>query len=233
MIEPRPKFLEHPLTRPVLALLFASVLGVALVTVRVVATHRLQHLYLVGNLLLAWIPLIATVLLDRWDAISSTSRSRKVAAIVVWFFFFPNAPYILTDLVHLRPEQHGHYWVDMVLILLFGLTGLVLAFLSLLSMQHRVERRLNRLSGWLFVAVMSLLSGIGIYAGRFLRWNSWDVVARPWLIVGDIKELIVTPSYWVFSIVFPLVFALFLFTFYLTLWAVASSSRLTDSRYST
>jgi uncharacterized membrane protein len=69
---------------------------------------------------------------------------------------------------------------------------------------------------------MSFLSGLGIYAGRFLRWNSWDVVARPGLLAGDIQEWLVNPFDHPLSIVFPLLFAVVLFTFYLTLWAVAS-----------
>jgi uncharacterized membrane protein len=110
----------------------------------------------------------------------------------------------------------------MLLILLFAINGLVLGFLSLQSMQQRVERRTNWAAGWLFVAGMSLLSGMGIYAGRFLRWNSWDVVARPGLLAGDIEEWFTNPFDHPLSIVFPLLFGVVLFTFYLTLWAVAS-----------
>ena len=62
-----------------------------------------------------------------------------------------------------------NFWIDLLLILFFALTGLVLGYLSLRSIQRRVERRLNAWAGWIFVAGMSLLCGIGIYAGRFLR----------------------------------------------------------------
>lgn len=219
-MHPVGKNLATPLMKSLVALLFASALGAALVAIRVIATHRLQYINLVGNLALAWIPLLASLLLDHWDARTSIPKWKRVAVCVVWFFFFPNAPYILTDLVHLGSKFRAHYWVDMLLILWFALTGLVIGFLSLRSMQRRVERRLNWPVSWLFVAVMSFLCGVGIFAGRFWRWNSWDVIARPGLIAGDLKEWMINPH--PLSIVFPLLFAAFLFTSYLTLLAAAS-----------
>src|SRR5256885_2847396 len=174
--------------KPLLALIFSSALGTGLLIVRVVITHRMQHVYLFGNLILAWIPLLASMLLDQWEGKESLPQWKRSAAVVVWFFFFPNAPYILTDLVHLGPKYYGHFWIDLVLILLFALTGLLLAFLSLRAMQARVERRVNWLAGWLFVAAVSLLSGAGVDAGRFLRWNSWDGIVRPLLIVKDLAD---------------------------------------------
>jgi len=224
-----PRIVPAPLTRPLLALLFSSALGVTLVVIRILATQRLQHIYLIGNLILAWVPLLASIVLDRWDGLT-VARWKRLAAFAVWFLFFPNAPYILTDLVHLGPRYHGHYWVDMLLILLFALTGLVLGFLSLRSMQRRVERRSNWIGGWIFVAGMSLLCGVGIYAGRFLRWNSWDVIARPMVIAGDVKDWVIDPFYRPLSIVFPILFAVFLFTIYMTLLAVAAGERFAHER---
>jgi len=208
--------------RPLLALLFSSALGTALLIARVVLTHRLQHAYLFGNLILAWIPLLASMLLDQWERKESVPSWKRSTAVAVWFLFFPNAPYILTDLVHLGPKYYGHFWIDLVLILLFALTGLVLAFLSLRAMQERVQRRLNWLSGWLFVALMCLLCGAGVYAGRFLRWNSWDIVARPWLIVNDLADWLLNILHRPLSVAFPLLFGLFVFTVYVTLAALSS-----------
>ena len=105
-------------------------------------------------------------------------------------------------------------------------TGLVLAFLSLRSMQQRVQRRLNWAAGWLFVAAMSLLCGAGVYAGRFLRWNSWDVVVRPWLIVNDLADWLLNVLHRPLSIAFPVLFAMFLFTVYLTLVAISTGEDL-------
>jgi len=198
-----------------LALLFASGVGIALLVVRIIVTRRFQHLYLPWNLLLAWIPWIAATLLDRWDNGPGVSKRKRIAAIAVWFLFFPNAPYIFTDLVHLGPRYYGHYWIDMLLILLVAVTGLTLGFLSLQSMHRRVTRHYRWPAGWLFVIVMSLLSGAAIYAGRFLRWNSWDVIARPGRIVADAQQWVLGSFERPFSVAFPLLCGLFLFVSYL------------------
>jgi uncharacterized membrane protein len=96
----------------------------------------------------------------------------------------------------------------------------VLGFLSLFFMQRLVARRYGWPAGWLFVSVVAALSGFGIYAGRFLRWNSWDVVFNP-------LDLIVDAGSWLFSIpqsprnvVIPVLFATLLFIAYLLLYAL-------------
>src|SRR5947207_2442039 len=150
--------------RPLIALIFSSALATALFGTRVLVTGSWKHLYLVGNLILAWVPWLASTFLERSLAKASEPRWKARAAFAIWFLFFPNSPYIFTDLVHLGPRYHGAYWIDMLLILLFALTGLVLGFISLRSMQRLVAGRFGWRSGWLFVGGMSLLSGIAIYA---------------------------------------------------------------------
>jgi uncharacterized membrane protein len=218
--------------RPVIALIFSSALGTALFGTRVLVSGSFKHLYLIGNLILAWIPWLASTYLERSLASSppeeerenaSAVRHKRWAAAAIWFFFFPNSPYIFTDLVHLGPRYHGVYWIDMLLILLFALTGLVLGFISLRSMQRLVAGRFGWQVGWLFVAGMSLLSGIGIYAGRFLRWNSWDVIARPWMIGADLLHWLFHPH--LLSLAFPIVCGLFIFAAYLTIWSLAEEAQ--------
>jgi uncharacterized membrane protein len=216
--------------RQFLALLFASGVGVGLVIARVILTRRFQHLYLPWNLLLAWVPWIATALLDRWDENPQAHRSKRMIAMAVWFFFFPNAPYILTDLVHLGPKYYGHYWVDMLLILLVAFTGLLLGFLSLQAMQQRVARRFHWPVGWLFVMGMSMLSGVGIYAGRFLRWNSWDVLARPGRVMDDGLLWVLYSFERPLSVVFPLLFGIVLFTTYLVVASISIVDNPRDAR---
>jgi len=216
--------------RQFLALLFASGVGVGLVIVRVILTRRFQHLYLPWNLVLAWVPWIATALLDRWDDSPQIHKGKRTTAMAVWFLFFPNAPYILTDLVHLGPKYYGHYWIDMLLILLVAFTGLLLGLLSLQSMQQRVARRFHWPVGWLFVMTMSLLSGIGIYAGRFLRWNSWDVVVRPGRVVDGGLLWVLSSIERPLSIVFPLLFGIVLFTTYLVVVSISTVDNSRDAR---
>ena len=208
------------LIRPVGALAFASALGCFLLVLRVVLIGQARQLYLVWNLFLAWMPLFFALTAV---CIAHTRPQRRgwfIAAATAWLLFFPNAPYILTDLIHLGPKAHSRFWTDLVLILMFALIGLVLGFVSLFLMQRLVARRYGWPAGWLLVSIVAVLSGFGIYAGRFLRWNSWDVVFDPVSLVAD-------SAYWLLSIphsprgvVIPALFATLLLIAYLMLYAL-------------
>jgi uncharacterized membrane protein len=97
----------------------------------------------------------------------------------LWLLFLPNAPYILTDILHLTRTSDAPAWYDLALLLSCSGTGLLLGYLSLIDVQRIVARRFSSIFGWLFAIVSLGLSGFAIYLGRFLRWNSWDVLVTP------------------------------------------------------
>ena len=85
-------------------------------------------------------------------------------------------------------------WYDLVLLLSCACTGLLLGYLSLLEIQSAVEERLGHATGWIVAASSLLLSGFGIYLGRFLRWNSWEVVTDPAGLFLDISDRLLHPT---------------------------------------
>jgi uncharacterized membrane protein len=208
-------FSRPDLRAPLWALGCASALSIALIALRTVMTWRGQHLYLVWNLFLAWIPLWLALHLEEMDRRRPVPRWRFRFTTTAWLLFFPNAPYIFTDLTHLKPGTRVHWWTDLILILLFAVTGLVLAFLSLHRMQSVVARSRGWVAGWAFVLAVSFLSGFGVYLGRFERWNSWDVLAHPFGLAAD-------SFHWlhVHSAKFTLLFGLFFFTAYALLYSL-------------
>jgi uncharacterized membrane protein len=139
-------------------------------------------------------------------------------AAVLWLLFFPNAPYILTDLQHLRyPHAGVPVWFDMLLINWFAWTGILLGVFSLFMMQDIVQRIIGRWFGWAFVISVSVLSGLGIYLGRFLRWNSWDLLFHPLALSKQLIQYALNPS--MQSILFIGVFSGFFIFIYITLYA--------------
>jgi uncharacterized membrane protein len=172
--------------KPVLALAAVSVVAVILVGLRMLFTHSLRHGYLIWNLFLAWLPLFFCLAAMHVARTHAGVRWKFWALATAWLLSLPNAPYIITDLIHLGPRTHGHFWVDLVLIVLCAWTASVLGFVSLYVMQTMVYRRFGVLAGWGFVMVVSGLTGLGIYIGRFLRWNTWDVLINPLGLAGDI-----------------------------------------------
>ena len=205
---------------PMLALTFASGASVALVFARIAWTGNLRYSFLVWNLFLAWLPLVFALLACEQYQTGAGRNWRFAALAGAWLLFFPNAPYIFTDLIHLTTRYYGPFWVDLMLILLCALTGLVLGFVSLYLMQSIVERMLGRPVSWLFIAAVAALSGFGIYLGRFMRFNSWDVLFRPVQLCRGIGNCVAGPLANLNSLAFPVLFATFLFIAYLMLYAL-------------
>jgi uncharacterized membrane protein len=195
----------------ILALILASVLSCALVAVRAYYAGTTAYLFFFWNLFLAWVPVGAALVFYGLAARQSRAWTLLLAAAIVWFLFFPNAPYIVTDIVHLRQIPPVPYWYDIVCVMAFAQTGLFLGYLSLYLMQEVIRAWMGRLAGWLFALTMLGLSGFGVYLGRFLRWNSWDAlvdpigimrgvarVANPW---NDAQPLAFSTTFFAFSLV--------------------------------
>ena len=202
----------QPFTRTRLALAFvlaaSLALSVLLIAGRVALTGRLSFLFLIWNLFLAVIPFgISTML----GAARGPLRARVLLpAGAAWLLFFPNAPYILTDLFHLDSRPGVPLWYDLALILSCAWNGLMLAYASLADMQQLVQQRLGAGIGWAFATVALLLSSFGIYLGRYLRFNSWDVLTNPLTLFYDIVDRLLHPFSFPGTWGVTLVFGLFL-----------------------
>jgi uncharacterized membrane protein len=203
---------------PMLALVFGTAACVALVLARIAWTGNLLYGFLVWNLFLAWLPLgFALLACDEYRG-RFARNWRFIGFAGAWLLFFPNAPYICTDLIHLTSGFRAHFWVDLSLFLLSALTGLVLGFVSLYLMHAVVARILGRAASWGFIAVVALMSGFGMYVGRFLRFNSWDVLTQPLAVCKGISGWVFTPRPGSYAL--PVLFGAFLFTSYLMLYAL-------------
>ena len=162
------------------------------VLARVAATQSADLTNLVWNLFLAWIPFLVALAL--YDGARRGSSTTKLAVLgVVWLVFLPNAPYIATDVIWLGDLGSGTYWHDPILIGVAAGLGLVLGFLSLYLVQAVVAERVGRLAGWTVAMGALVLSGLGVYLGRYERWNSWEVLTKPGKIVGGLASGLADP----------------------------------------
>ncbi len=170
---------------PVFRLLSIAAIGcfwcAVLLGIRFYWVGHTKFIFLAWNLFLAAIPLGFAVLLSKGE------RWRLAAPLISgWLLFFPNAPYVLTDLLHLRQRTGIPIWYDLLMLLSFALVSLWMGFQSLHLVQVWIARKTSHLMAWSFVGISLMLSGFGIYLGRFLRWNSWDIVSNPLDLLGDI-----------------------------------------------
>lgn len=111
----------------------------------------------------------------------------------MWLAFLPNAPYILTDFVHFRHRPPVPLWYDLALLLSCAGTGLLLGYASLANVQSFIARRFGPRVGWLTAVASLVLSAFGIYLGRFLRWNTWDMVTNPIALLTDVAPRVLNP----------------------------------------
>jgi uncharacterized membrane protein len=162
-----------------------------MIAVRVDRTGSGYYRFLIPNLFLACIPLLLSTTLRMADRLRC-HWTIMGGPFVLWLLFLPNAPYILTDILHLTRTSDAPAWYDLALLLSCSGTGLLMGYLSLVDVQGIVARRLGPIFGWIFSLVSLVLSGFAIYLGRFLRWNSWDVLFTPTRLL-DITSVLMHP----------------------------------------
>lgn len=202
----------------VLVLAASLALTAVLLVFRVFWTHHITFVFLIWNLFLAAVPLGLSLLLG---LLTPAARRRWLLPVsLVWLLFFPNAPYVLTDLLHVRPQAGIPHWYDLLLNVSAAWNGLMLGYASLLDMQRFVEERAGWRAGWAFSSGALLLSGFGVYLGRFLRWNSWNVVTQPRDLAYDLLDHFLHPTAHLRAWEVTLLLGAFLLLGYLTLRAL-------------
>ena len=159
-----------------------------LLLIRVFLTGQLTYAFLAWNLFLAWIPFVIS------QKLSVANNWWKILLLFsAWLLFLPNAPYIITDFLHLRQRPPIPYWYDILLLFSAALNGLLLGLASLLVVEKfLIQRYGNRISALLMFCSF-FLSSFGVYIGRYLRWNSWDIITNPNDIASDILERVLNP----------------------------------------
>jgi uncharacterized membrane protein len=217
-------FLSKSQNRMMIALVMACFMFSAF---RLFFSGTSHYLFLVWNLFLAGIPFLLV-------QIPAFERSRNSLILVVisgfWLLFFPNAPYILTDLFHLKSNSSMPIWFDLIVIMLYAWTGLLAGFYSL----YRIEKKYVELFGLrfqqLFTLVLLFLSSFGIYLGRYLRFKSWDLFQKPSWLMGEVADRFIHPMdhprTWGFTLFMGMMLSLFYFSLKWVGRSIATSVRI-------
>lgn len=167
-------------------LLLSSFVIVFMVFFRIYHTHTLKNLCLAWNLFLATTPYIIARLI-----VIGNFKIRSVKFIFtffVWLAFLPNAPYIITDLVHIQYFEIVPVWYDYSKLFLASLTALLWGLFSIIELENYIEDRIKIKYKNLFLAILFTLSAYGIFIGRYLRWNSWDLFTRPHEVLLSLRS---------------------------------------------
>ncbi len=183
---------EQKLFRTAVIFLASSGFAMLLLIMRLTFSSSANYIFLAWNLVLAWVPFVAALGLTymqshrfRWPG--------AIALLCLWLLFLPNAPYIITDFLHLRPRAGAPYWFDISLITAFAWNGLLLGFTSIKLVHKFLEERFSKKVSLASILFALLLCGFGVYLGRYERWNSWDIISDPFSLAADIMNMIVHP----------------------------------------
>ncbi|MCL2849345.1 MAG: DUF1361 domain-containing protein [Micrococcales bacterium] len=200
-----------------------------------VVTGRPVFWFFVWNLFLAVLPALVSLVVDR---LGPSRPWVGWVGCLVWLPLFPNTVYVVTDVVHItRVEFFAHrrgwcteegwpfhcyagdetVWAQ--LIVLMGLVVLTL-WIGLWSLAHVhtfLASRWGRTAGWCAVVVVAGAAGYGVYLGRFVRLNSWEVL-NPTVLVPQVVDA--TNQ---FAAVFTVMFGVYVLVAYLLFWAFTTA----------
>ncbi|WP_346317825.1 DUF1361 domain-containing protein [Chitinophaga sp. YIM B06452] len=199
--------------KPVEKMILLSILFMCLLlAVRICYTQNIAYIFLAWNTVLALIPLAISRKLKPGEA----PGPRNILQLSAWLLFFPNAPYLLTDLFHFHAKPPVPAWFDLFLLVTAAWNGLLLGMVSLMQVEHFLMAGFKKSTVHLCLAGASLLCGYGIYIGRFMRFNSWDVIAAPHDLLQGLAAHFIHPfrnaEVWFFTALFAAMFSLFYFT---------------------
>jgi uncharacterized membrane protein len=196
--------------------------SVMLLCARVVATGYDTYVFLLWNLFLAFIPYaISYWLYSNIHVIEN--KLKLIAAVSAWLLFIPNSFYILTDLFHLDRIASAPKWFDLLLLLSFAWNGLLFGIVSLRKMETVLQVVSGKRFSLFIVFTVMWLNAFGIYIGRFLRYNSWDVITQPFSLFGEMLEIILHPFHNKMEWGMIFCYAVFMTLLYITIKKMAES----------
>lgn len=160
----------------------------ALLIGRVIRTGSIMFLFIPWNLFLALVPLYFS-----FKLIKTNNKAISIVLFTAWLLFFPNAMYIITDLFHLHERPCIPLWYDLIILFSSAVLGVVIGYLSVLNVEAYIRRHIKRRNIPVIILSFFLLCGYGIYLGRYLRWNSWDIITDPFALLADMVQDIIHP----------------------------------------
>ncbi|MEM8567979.1 MAG: DUF1361 domain-containing protein [Bacteroidota bacterium] len=190
-----------------------SAFCVTLIVLSYIKSDNFTYFFLGWNLFLAWVPLAFAMIWRHRFQYGNPSKWKSGGIFCLWLLFFPNAPYLITDLVHLNNRFNPAIWADTLLLFSCALAGLMVGIYSLHIVHNLVLKSLNAIKSWLVIGVSLILTGYGIYLGRIQRWNSWDLFTNPVMLLTDTIYQLTNPQAIKMTIGFSVLLFLIYFIF--------------------
>jgi uncharacterized membrane protein len=152
-------------------------LNILILFVRNRIESNAEYNFLLWNLFLGFLPFAFAYLLLVFNSIYQNNLLLYVMSLV-WLLFYPNAPYMITDFIHIQAESTTVIY-DTLVIFSIAILSLFYGFFSLKIIHQIWKTRFSAKIATFAIIAALLLSSLGIYLGRILRLNSWDFFLHP------------------------------------------------------
>ncbi|AUJ30245.1 MAG: DUF1361 domain-containing protein [Liquorilactobacillus hordei] len=199
-----------------------------------VASHNRIYSFLLLNTFLGYIPIEIAMHIN-----SQKKTPVLVVLTVLWFLFYPNAPYVITDLFHLAMlnpynsstglmEFNLHLWLKFTNLVTSALGCSLMGFWSL---EHVADTILIKFKLWsktnkiFLVSTLIIFSSVGIYIGRFLRLHTAYLFIDPKEVVSELIQMW-NPRMLVFIGFMTIIQLIFYFSFDITRSSLSNNQEL-------
>lgn len=212
---------QSPFTAKLLVTLVgSSLVSILLLVIRMIVAGNGRFLFMVWNLFLAWLPVLFA-LGFRLNLTKHRLQSwQNLGLLFLWLGFLPNSFYLMSDLIHLQSSGEASVLYDIAMMMSFILNGLILGYISVYIVHAQLQKKLPQKAVITFLGFVFLACGFAIYLGRYLRWNTWDIVLNPFGILFDLSERVVNPLIHIQSYIVTLTFFVLLGGTYVVIYQV-------------
>lgn len=167
-------------------LLVSSLISLVFLVGRMMFITDWAFYFIIWNLFLAWVPFVIAYYLNFFGLKKNVYI--QTVLFVLWLLFLPNAPYLITDFIHLAVWYKLPIWYDIILFTSFAWNGIILGFVSIFLVEEFLKKITTEKNCSILINLSLFLSCFGIYFGRYMRQNSWDVLIHPILIAGNLAN---------------------------------------------
>lgn len=211
--------------RLITALIVSNAVSVFLFLIRVLGADSFRFGFLFWNLLLAWVPLLLAMLLAKNLRVRRWLSWQNLSLTLLWLVFLPNSFYIVSDLIHIHLTGEINILFDVVLFFSCIFNGYVFGFMSLYIVHRELLKRFPAQQAHTVIGFVLLASSFAIYLGRYLRWNTWDILIHPVSVVFDVTDRFIDPVSHPQTATTTLIFSLLLGSMYYVIWEFANLLR--------
>ena len=179
--------------RFIASLVLLSAVAVILLIIRIVASDSFRYGFMFWNLFLAFIPLLLA-----WGLVYRIKRFgwlkwQQIGLFILWLVFLPNSFYMVTDLVHLRPNFEADLLFDITVLMSFIVAGLAFGIMSVVLIHREISKRLAEKQAYGLIGLIILASSFAVCLGRYTRWNTWDIILQPAGLLFDVSDRFINP----------------------------------------